>query len=350
MTRSSASSNRLELSIGYCVLVSLLWVNAVWAASAPASGESIDQVYEKAKKEGGKVTVYAPFSNRSMEVILPGFMKRFPGVTVNHVDGTPNQLLARIIAEGRGGRVLADVFGGSLPYIAQASEQKILVPLTVPEAAAYPQQMKSDVWVATDTQYYIIGWNTTLVKKGEEPKSFEDLANPKWKSNLMAEDRDYQMLIAFAKRKYNSDEKAIDLFKKIATNQVEFHRGHSDLIEFLVAGQQAVCFTCYAHHFPPRVKKGAPIQPLMSEGVGEIGGAVSMLKDAPHPMGGLLWTRWALSEEGQKVWAQAGETPAQPHVEPLEKVRPTTTYMLTVDDLKEFPKYEKIWKGIFQVR
>jgi len=332
------------------VFASLLSLPAVLAAGASSSGESIDQVYEKAKKEGGKVTVYAPFSNRSMEVILPGFMKRFPGVTVNHVDGTPNQLLARIIAEGRGGRVLADVFGGSLPYIAQASDQKLLVPLAVPEAAAYPQQMRSDNWVATDTQYYIIGWNTTLVKKGEEPKSFEDLTNPKWKNNLMAESRDHQLLIAFAKRKYNNDEKAIDLFKKIAANQVEFHRGHSDLIEFLVAGQQAVCFTCYAHHFPPRVKKGAPIQPLLSEGVGEIGGAVSILKDAPHPMGALLWTRWALSEEGQRTWAQAGETPAHPHVEPLEKVRPTTTYMLTIDDLKEFPKYEKIWKEIFQVR
>jgi iron(III) transport system substrate-binding protein len=350
MTRRSALSNWLGLSIGLYVFVSFLSLPAVFAASAPSSGESIDQVYEKAKKEGGKVTVYAPFSNRSMEVILPGFMKRFPGVTVNHVDGTPNQLLARIFAEGRGGRVLADVFGGSLPYIAQASEQKILVPLTVPEAAVYPQQMKSDVWVATDTQYYIIGWNTTLVKKGEEPKSFEDLINPKWKSNLMAESRDHQLLIAFAKRKYNNDEKAIDLFKKIAANQVEFHRGHSDLIEFLVAGQQAVCFTCYAHHFPPRVKKGAPIQALYTEGVGEIGGAVSILKDAPHPAAALLWTRWALSEEGQRTWAQAGETPANPHVEPLEKVRPTTTYMLTIDDLKEFPKYEKIWKEIFQIR
>jgi iron(III) transport system substrate-binding protein len=350
MTRRSALSNWFGLSIGLYIFVAFLSLPAVFAASAPTSGESIDQVYEKAKKEGGKVTVYAPFSNRSMEVILPGFMKRFPGVTVNHIDGTPNQLLARIFAEGRGGRVLADVFGGSLPYIAQASEQKILVPLTVPEVAAYPQQMKSDVWVATDTQYYILGWNTNLVKKGEEPKSFEDLTNAKWKNNLMAEDRDYQMLIAFAKRKYNNDEKAIDLFKKIAANQVEFHRGHSDLIEFLVAGQQAVCFTCYAHHFPPRVKKGAPIQPLLSEGVGEIGGAVSILKDAPHPIGALLWTRWALSEEGQRTWAQAGETPAHPHVEPLEKVRPTTTYMLTIDDLKEFPKYEKIWKEIFQVR
>ncbi|HYA27806.1 MAG TPA: extracellular solute-binding protein [Acidobacteriota bacterium] len=350
MSGFTASLNWFGLSFVIYVLASLLSLPPLLAASAPVSDEAMDQVYEKAKKEGGKVTVYAPFSNRSIEVILPGFMKRFPGVTVNHVDGTPNQLLARVIAEARGGRVLADVFGGSLPYMAQITEQKLVAPLTVPEAAAFPAQMKSSFWVATDTQYYVLGWNTNLLKKGEAPNNFEDLANAKWKNNLMAEDRDYQMLIALAKRKYNNDDKAIELFKKIAANQVEFHRGHSDLVEFLVAGQQAVCFTCYAHHFPPRVKKGAPIQSLLNEGVGEIGGAVSMLKDAPHPIGALLWTRWALSEEGQRVWAQAGETPAHPHVEPLEKVRPVTTYMLNIDDLKEFPKYEKIWKEIFQIR
>jgi iron(III) transport system substrate-binding protein len=349
MTRNNTSLSCFGLGIVLYILVSVLALPAAFAASASGAGESVDQLYEKAKKDG-KLTLYAPLSARSMEVILPGFMKRFPGVTVNHIDSTPNQLLARVLAEARGGRVLADVFGGSLPYMAQISEQKLIAPLTVPEAAAYPANMKSEFWVATDTQFYIAGWNTNLVKKGDEPKNFEDLASSKWKKNLIGEDRDYQMLVAFAKRKYNNDEKAIELFKKIAANQVEFHRGHSDLIELLVGGQSAVCFTCYSHHFPPRVKKGAPIQAVLTEGVGEIGGAVSILKGAPHPDAALLWARWAISEEGQRVWAQAGETPAHPQVEPLEKVRPTATYMLTIDDIKEFPKYEKIWKEIFQIR
>ena len=256
-------------------------------------------------------------------------------MTVNHIDSTPNQLLARVLAEARGGRVLDDVFGGSLPYMAQISEQKLIVPLTVPEAAAYPASMKSDFWVATDTQYYIT-LEYESGKKGEEPKSFEDLANSKWKNNLMAEDRDYQMLIAFAKRKYNSDEKAIDLFKRIAANHVEFHRGHSDLVEFLVAGQQAVCFTCYAHHFPPRVKKGAPIQSLLTEGVGEIGGAVSVLKDAPHPIGALLWTRWALSEEGQRVWARPEKLPPIPTWNHWRKSAPQPPTCSTSMTLRSF--------------
>ena len=336
--------------LGSVLLALLVSLTPVFAAAAAAPPDSLEALHEKAKSEGGKLTLYMPLSNRAMEVIPPAFMKRFPGVTVNHIDATPDELLARASAEARGGRIVGDVLGGSLPYMGQAVDQKLITPLALPEAAAFPANMKSEFWVATDNQFYIAGWNTDLVKKGDEPKNYEELGLPKWKDLMMGEARDYQMLVGFAKRKYNSDQRAVDLFKRIAANQVEFHKGHSQLIEFLVAGQRAVCFTCYSHHFPPRVKKGAPIQPLMTEGVGEIGGAVSILKGAPHPNTALLWARWAVSEEGQRAWAQGGETPAHPHVEPLEKVRPATFYMLTIDDIKEFPKYEKIWKEIFQVR
>lgn len=326
-----------------------LVVCAILGAGASRAAESLDQLYEKAKKEG-KITLYAPLSARAMEVIPPAFMKRFPGIAVDHIDATSDKLIARVLAEQKGGRVIADVMSGALTYLPQILDLNIVAPLDVPEAAAFPAALKGDRWVATDMQFYIAGWNTHLVKKGEEPKQYEDVANPRWKSNIMGEPRDYQLLIGFAKRKYNNDERAIDLFKKIAANQVEFHRGHSQLAELLVAGQRAICFTCYSHHFPQRMRKGAPVQPLLSEGVSEVGGSVTLLKGAPHPNAALLWIRWAISEEGQKVYAQAGETPAHPKVEPLEKIRPTAAYMLTVEDIKEFPRYEKIWKDIFQIR
>lgn len=325
-------------------------ISHVDAASAAVKVESLDELHEKAKKEGGKLNLYASLSGASIDVILPAFQKRFPGITVDHTDATGDKLIARIVAEGRGGRVIADTFGGGLSYIAQMAEQKLLAPLAIPEAAAYPAQLKTETWLATDTQYFIIGWNTNLVKKGDEPKGFEDLGNAKWKGSLMGESRDYQLLLGLAKAKYKSDEKAADVIKRIALNQVEFHRGHSQLIEFLVAGQRPVCFTCYAHQFPPRVKKGAPILPLLTEGVGEIGGSVGILRGAPHPNTALLWARWVASEEGQRVYAQAGETPAHPNVEPVDKVRPAAAHMLTQDDVKEFPKYEKMWKEIFQIR
>lgn len=349
MRRKRPSSCAIGFSMaGWFVTFTLVFCG--FAADFSSAADSLDQLYEKAKKEG-KLTIYAPLSAQAMAVIPPAFMKRFPGITVDHIDGTSDKLIARVMAEAKGGRVIADVISGALTYLPRILELKIVEPvIDIPEAAGYPAQLKGDSWVATDMQFYIAGWNTNLVKKGDEPKNYEELANAKWKGNIMGEPRDFQVLVGFAKRKFNSDERAIDLFKKIAANQVEFHRGHSQLAEFLVAGQRAICFTCYSHHFPQRMKKGAPIQPLMSEGVGELGGSVTVLKGAPHPNAALLWVRWAVSEEGQKVYAQAGETPAHPKVEPLEKIRPATPHMLTIDDVKEFPRYEKTWKEIFQIR
>ena len=314
------------------------------------TAESIDAIYDKAKKEGGQLTLYIALSARSEEIILPIFKKRFPAIQVNHIDATSDKLVARVLAEQRGGRVIGDVFGGTPGYLAQMTEQKLLAPLAIPEAAAYPSMLKGAEWVATDTQFFIAGWNTNLVKKGDEPKQFEDFADSKWKGKIIAEPRDFQLLMGLAKRKYQSDEKAVALFKRIAANSVEFHKGHSQLAELLVAGQAPVCLTCYSHHFPPRIKKGAPVQALLSEGVGEVGGSVAILRGAPHPNAALLWARWAVSEEGQRAYAQAGETPAHPKVEPMEKTRPVTVYMLAANEVKEFPKYEKMWKEIFQLR
>ena len=104
-------------------LLSISCFSFVFAAGAPAS-ESLDQLYEKAKKEGGKITLYAPLSSRAMEVIPQAFMKKFPGLTVNHIDATPDELLARASAEARGGRIIADVLGGSLAYIESSRRSK----------------------------------------------------------------------------------------------------------------------------------------------------------------------------------------------------------------------------------
>src|SRR2546426_10943572 len=54
--------------------------------------------------------------------------------------------------------------------------------------------------------------------------------------------------------------------------------------------------------------------------------SVAVLKKPPHPNTAWLFTRWAASEEGQKVYAMGGRTPAHPKVEPTEKVRPQLIY------------------------
>jgi hypothetical protein len=116
---------QIFIPIGALVMFGFLNFNGLSAraASAPTKVDSLDELHEKAKKEGGKLNLYASLSAASIEVILPAFSKRFPGVAVDHTDATGDKLIARIVAEGRGGRVIADTFGGGLVYISQIAEQ-----------------------------------------------------------------------------------------------------------------------------------------------------------------------------------------------------------------------------------
>ena len=313
-----------------------------------AYSETIDEVYKKALKEEGVLNCYCTLAQINAEKIFPAFEKRFPGIRVNHVDATADQLAARAITESRGGRVFADAFQLALENLVRLHEQGLVEEKLPPEAAQYPDNLKGSYWLANNMIFFVGAWNTSLVKKGEEPKVFDDFADPRWKNRLIAEPRDAELLIGLM-HKHKSLEKARAILSKIASNNVEFHKGHSPLAELLVAGQAAGCFTCYSHHYPERIKKGAPLDYFLSEGIGTAQ-PTALPKGAPHPNTAWLFVRWAASEEGQKAYAMGGRTPTHPKVEPTEKIRPKTIYAIGADDVKQFSKYEKMWKEIFKLR
>jgi iron(III) transport system substrate-binding protein len=333
----------------FLTILSLVVGVMIASTSVPVSGQSLDELHKLALKEGGTLNFYGTLAQINAEKILPVFEKRFPGIKVNHVDATADKLAARAITEARGGRVLADVFQMALENVLQLVDQKLVVDWLPPEAAAYPANFKAANWLAADMVIITASWNTNLVKKEDEPKQFDDFADPKWKGKMIAEGRDVELLIGLARHKFKNDEKAIDLLRKIAANNIEFHKGHSELAEFLVAGQAAACLTCYAHHYPPRIKKGAPLGYMLTEGIATIT-ANALAKDGPHPNTARLFYRWSASEEGQKAYAAGGRLPPHPKVEPVEKIRPATLYPIGTDEIKEWRKYEKIWKEIFKLR
>jgi iron(III) transport system substrate-binding protein len=310
--------------------------------------ETIEELYKKALKEEGVLNCYCTLAQINAAKIYPVFEKRFPGIKINHVDATSDKLAARAITEARGGRVIADVVEFGLEDINKIYEQKLILEKVPPEAAAYPANLKGSFWVANNLIFFVGAWNTNKVKKEEEPKFLDDFGDPRWKGRLIGEPRDYEVLIGLT-QKHKSLEKARAVLTRIAANDVEFHKGHSELAEFLVAGQAAACFTCYSHHYPGRIRKGAPLNYMLSEGVAGII-AVAVLKDAPHPNTAWLFSRWAASEEGQAVYSKGGRTPAHPKVEPTEKIRPAAIYAVGVEDLKQYRMYEKVWKEVFKLR
>src|SRR5215510_9760424 len=159
-----ASITALLLS---CVLSGLL---------SAARAQSLDEIHKQALKEGGTLNFYGTLAQINAEKILPVFEKRFPGIKVNHVDATADKLAARAITEARGGRVIGDVFQGSLENGLQLQQQGLLMEQTLPEAAPYPDALKGSHWIASNIIYFIGAWNTSMVKKGDKAKGFKDFA------------------------------------------------------------------------------------------------------------------------------------------------------------------------------
>ena len=327
----------------------LLSVNVALFCAPIASAQSLNEDYQRALKEGGSLNVYGTLTPSTAAKVLPLFEKRFPGIKVVNTGASSDKIVARAISEARGGRTIGDVFHMNLENVMQVHEQGLVLTKSPPEAAHFPSHLKGSFWLATRFNTLVAGWNTNLVKKSDEPKSFEDFADPKWKGKLLAEPRDAEFLVAFAEQRYKSSDKAVELFKKIAANKVEFHSGHPQLAELLAAGQGSICLTCYAHHMLPRMQKGAPLDYLRSLGVGLIS-ATAVFKNAPHPNAAWLFHRWAASDEGQRAFGIEGRVPANPKVQPEEAIGIETVYGLGEKEYREFARYEKIWKQIFGLR
>jgi len=325
-----------------------LFFGLLMAAPTMAQTETIEELYKKALKEEGVLNCYCSLAQINAEKIYPVFEKRFPGIKINHVDATSDKLAARAITEARGGKTIADVAEFGLEDISKIHAQGLILEKVPPETTAYPANLRGSFWAANNLIFFVGAWNTDKVKKDEEPKALDDFGDPRWKGRLIAEPRDYEILIGLT-HKHKSLEKARAVLARIAANNVEFHKGHSQLAEFLVAGQAAACFTCYSHHYPERKRKGAPVDYMLTEGAAGII-AVAVMKNAPHPNTAWLFNRWAASEEGQMVYSKGGRTPAHPKVEPTEPIRPKVIYPVGVEDLKQYDKYEKIWKEVFELR
>src|ERR687891_2329343 len=197
------TTNRL----GVLALCSFIVSVVVLLPFPSAANETIDEVYKKALKEEGVLNCYCSLAQINAQKIFPEFEKRFPGIRMNHVDATSDKLAVRACTEVRGGRVIADVFEFGLENIAQLHDQKLLLEKPLPEAAAYPNNLKGPYWTANNLIFFVGAWNTNVVKKEETPDSFDDFADPRWKGRLIAEPRDAELVIGLM-HKHNSLEKA----------------------------------------------------------------------------------------------------------------------------------------------
>ena len=152
--------------------------------------------------------------------------------------------------------------------------------------------------------------NTKLVKPGEEPKSLQEMLDPKWKGKLLAHSPlvSTGTYIAFIPL-LNAKTITLDWLRDIGKQDLILTRGDQDTADKLSRGEYPVALVLADTMAGPYIKEGAPIKAIpMAEGITASTLVIAQTKNAPHPNAARLFLDWILSPEGQTVYHKSKST------------------------------------------
>ena len=310
-----------------------------------AGADRAQKLAEGAKKEG-ELNIYTSAQSDDMGALVSAFEKKY-GVKVNMWRSSSEKVLQRAVTEARGNRFTMDVAETNGPELEAMHREKIFEAVKSPYLADLiaPAINSHGEWVGTRLNVFTQAYNTSLVKKEDLPKTWEDLLNPKWKGKLGIEQEDSDWLAGqYAEL---GEARAAKVFKDIvAANGVSVRKGHTLLTQLVVSGEIPLALTVYNYKAEQLKGKGAPIDwftigPAIARPNG-----IGVAKKAPHPHAAVLFYDFEISPEGQKILAGRDFVPTSKKVDtPLNKIP-----MKFVDAriaLDEFQKWEKLYAELF---
>jgi iron(III) transport system substrate-binding protein len=325
--------------------MSSAWRNtlvSLMLAVAPALAQAADLA--AAQKEG-EVVVYTSLITEDLGALAAAFEKKY-GIKVKGWRAGSEKVLQRTLTEARAGRHDADVIETNGPELESLYREKILQPLDSPHFRdLMPQAIRPHGhWVGTRINMFVHSYNTRLVKREDLPKSYADLAHPRWKGKLgiEAEDEDWFAMAV----KEQGEEAGLRTFREIAkTNGFSVRKGHTLLAGLVASGEIPFAITTYSHGAEKMKLKGAPVDWYAIEpAIGRANG-VAIVKKPAHPHAAALFVDFVLSPEGQRILEHGGYVPSNLRLES----RAQKVALKFVDPamvLDEDVKWKKLWSEI----
>lgn len=310
----------LLLAAAVLVMAGCAPAPAAAPTAVPAAGQSADwnQVIETAKAEG-KLTIYGAFEQSLQDKYITEFNKVYPFIRVEVVYGTGPASAEKVRAEVAAHKVVGDMWRSFTDPALGMRDQGILekwqAPSLVNERDKFAFQTSDEDEqgylnnVAAGVQGVMI--NTKLVAPDQEPTSWFDLKDPRYKGMIMYADprapNSGQSIAWFLSQKYGPEGEAF--LRDLGKQDLQFEASQPKMADEIARGERAigmpVQWISYKAVEGPNVKFVQPKEGLYYS----IANAV-IVKGAPHPNAAKLWIEWEVSKAGQQVKVDVGQETA----------------------------------------
>jgi iron(III) transport system substrate-binding protein len=305
-----------------------------------------------AKKEGA-ANFYANIT--AVEPIMDAFTAA-NGVKGVYTRISTTKYLATVLTEFQAGKLEADVLQGPLPILQALKEKGVLAAYRSPSAAGYPAWARQDdTIVQFGIEYVALIYNKNLVKPGDVPKEYKDLADPKWRDKIVMPDPSshattISWLVGLKEAGVFANEKEwMDFLKGLAANNPMFVTSFSPTPAPVESGEKLIAIS-----MPKYIITHAKA-PLDWARTGLLLGTprgVAIAAKAPHPNAARLFLDYWLSRDAMKLLAdKVGEYVLAPGVFPpidgIDKVKVVPIRELSD---KEIGSWGKEFRKIFSAR
>lgn len=305
-------SKIVSLSASLLLLAFLIPV-LVNKASAASPWGPIDKIESDARKEGKLVIYAAPghVNRKAQSAIGKLFQDRY-GVTIEWTILSARDISPRVFAEQRTKQYTVDItMSGVAGHYGQLKPKGYVVPILAPstfEKGVWRLDPTSVTPESRDWLYvnmplrpsFLI--NTKLIPPGQEPKSYQDLLDPKWKGKIVFQT---PARGGTGSGWFRATHRHLGLkYMRALAKQVVIVAKVNDTPQGVVRGQYPIGLAASTTRVRQLINEGAPVKYIQpTEGSHMASQGTCFILYAPHANAAKLFYHWFYSKEGQTVYA-----------------------------------------------